>query len=1088
MALSNRERIGKCLDILRNELTPFVERELKQIHGTEWMKIISSNLRNHQKEMIKGDSVDWDVQGLLQIMWDNWNSVFGQILGRSERNITSELREIRNKWAHQKTFSTDDSYRALDSMERLLQSVSSNKTDVVSTHKHEVMRIRFDEQTKYQIKKSKIAELEGKPDSGLKPWREVIMPHEDVATGKFVQAEFAADLWQVYLNQGSDEYRDPISFYKRTYITEGLEVLLSNALKRLSGISGEPVIELQTNFGGGKTHSMLALYHLFGGHKASELLGADALVQELKIEPPKKVHRAVIAGTNISPGQPHEKDDGTIVHTLWGEIAWQLGGKEGYDLVENDDKRGTNPGELLKVLFDKYSPCLIMIDEWVAYARQLGRNDDLPSGTLDTHFTFVQMLTQAAKTAKNTLLVVSVPASDNEIGGEVGQRALSGIKQALGRVETPWKPATPQEGFEIVRRRLFNDLDSKSAVHRDTVISSFYDAYQTQHQEFPVKCKERDYKRRLESAYPIHPQLFDFLLDTWSTLDRFQKTRGVLRLMSKVIHALWEREDKNLLILPATIPLDDPYVQAELTSYLEDQWEGVLSSDIDGPDSFSVKTDRENPNLGRFSATRRVARTIFVGSAPIQHSASKGVSDKEIKLGCFQPGETAATFGDALRKLDGSSYLNEESGKYWFTTSATIATKAKDLAANYEEQKDDILREILEAVKRNGSRRGEFSRVHIMPSGPSDVPDDLDTRLVILPTESVHTAKSKDSKGLELAKQILESKGTSPRLNKNSLIFLSADKEAMKSLIIATAEYLAWKEIEDDKEKYDLTQTQVKTAIKRKEKVKGVMELRIPETFMWMLYPTQMSSGDSMEWVEERLTGHEPLAEKTSRKLINAGQLASEMAPVSLRCELDRVPLWQGNHVNVKDLTEYFARYLYLPRIKTQEVILKAIEQNYASLMFNFDDTFVYAQGYDESKKSYLGLVFSAGLRPLIDGNSCLVKSEIAEKLRPQTEDNPNIVTGAPSITGGGDDIESKDKKTRRFHASFSIDDSARISRDIGTINQEILSHLTGLVGANCDIRLEVQINVPDGIDDDVVRTISENANTLNCNYGFEEE
>ncbi len=635
---------------------------------------------------------------------------------------------------------------------------------------------------------------------------------------------------------------------------------------------------------------------------------------------------------------------------------------------------------------------------------------------------------------------------------------------------------------------MFNNLDNQSAVSRDAVVRSFYDAYQTQYQEFPSECRERDYKRRLEVAYPIHPLLFDFLFETWSTLDRFQKTRGVLRLMSKVIHALWEREDKNLLILPATVPLDDPHVQAELTNYLEDPWEGVISSDIDGPESFSVRVDRENPNLGRFSATRRVSRTIFVGSAPTQHSTTKGISDKEIKLGCFQPGETAATFGDALRKLDGSSYLNEESGKYWFTTRATIATKAKDLAANFEEKKDEVFREIQEVVKKNASRRGEFSRVHVMPTSPSDVPDDLDCRLVILPTENTHTSKAKDSKALSFAKELLDSKGTSPRLNKNTLIFMSADGENLKSLIKATADYLAWKEIEDDKEKYDLTQSQAKMATKRKESARGVMELRIPETFIWMIYPTQMTSGDVLEWTEERITGHEPLAEKASRKLVSAGQLAAEMAPIALRCELDRVPLWQGDHVNVKDLAEYFARYLYLPRIKSQEVLLNSIEQNYSNLLLSFEDSFFYAQGYDNTRNCYMGLTFSSGVHPIADGNSVLVKPEVAEKFRPKDDVRPLSEIGSNSQTTDANPQKKEDKKTRRFHASFSIQDPARISRDIGTINQEILSHLTGLLGSQAEIRLEVQINVPDGIDDDVVRTVSENANTLSCNYGFEED
>src|SRR6266436_6166514 len=180
--------------------------------------------------------------------------------------------------------------------------------------------------------------------------------------------------------------------------------MLARGLARLNGQGGDPVVELQTNFGGGKTHSELALYHLFSGTPASDLPGAEELVKELGIPIAKNVKRAVFVGTQISPGRLHKKPDGTVVRTLWGEIAWQLGGKEGFKLVKEADETGTNPGDSLKELFNKYSPCLILIDEWVAYARQLHEGSELPAGTFDTQFTFAQDISESAKAAKKTLL------------------------------------------------------------------------------------------------------------------------------------------------------------------------------------------------------------------------------------------------------------------------------------------------------------------------------------------------------------------------------------------------------------------------------------------------------------------------------------------------------------------------------------------------------------------------------------------------------------------------------------------------------------------------------------------------------------
>ena len=370
-------------------------------------------------------------------MWDQWNDVFRDVLGPAERSLVSELRGIRNQWAHHEQFISNDAIRALDSTERLLNAVSAAEAAAeVGQMRMDLMRVVFDDQRRSEMRKKSFQPTEGNPQGGLKPWREVVTPHPDVASGRYQQAEFAADLWQVYQGEGSDEYKHPTEFFRRTFLTEGLRRLLTQAISRLSGQGGDPVVELQTNFGGGKTHSELALYHMFSGTPASELPGVEELVKELAIPIPKNVKRAVFVGTQISPGKPHKKPDGTVVRTLWGEIAWQLGGKEGYKLVKEDDEHATNPGNSLKELFNKYGPCLILIDEWVAYARQLHTAADLPAGTFETHFTFAQALSEAAKAAKNTLLVVSIPASESphqkaergvtdiEVGGERGREAL----------------------------------------------------------------------------------------------------------------------------------------------------------------------------------------------------------------------------------------------------------------------------------------------------------------------------------------------------------------------------------------------------------------------------------------------------------------------------------------------------------------------------------------------------------------------------------------------------------------------------------------------------------------------------------------
>ena len=448
------------------------------------------------------------------------------------------------------------------------------------------------------MRKTSFAATEGKPQGGLKPWREVVTPHSDVVKGTYQQAEFAADLWQVYQNEGSDEYQNPTEFFRRTFITEGLKGLLTGALVRLAGKGGNPVVELQTNFGGGKTHSMMSLWHLFSGISPSELLGVEELVKEAGVPVATGVHRAVLVGTKISPGQTHKKPDGTVVRTLWGELAWQLGGKPGYEMVKDDDQKGTNPGDTLKKLFNRFAPCLILIDEWIAYARQLRDEVSLPAGTFDTQFTFAQALSEAAKAAKQTVLVVSIPESKNEIGGSFGQAALEQLKNAIGRVESPWHPARPDESFEIVRRRLFEPMTGDQFIARDAVAKAFSEMYGSQHQEFPPDCREADLRAPDQDGLSHPPRAFRPPAQRLVGLGQVPADPRCLAADGGRDPLALGPQDSNLLIMPATIPIDDPKVQDELTRYLEDQWMPIIEKDVDGPNSLAACGRPGNADLG----------------------------------------------------------------------------------------------------------------------------------------------------------------------------------------------------------------------------------------------------------------------------------------------------------------------------------------------------------------------------------------------------------------------------------------------------------------------------------------------------------
>ena len=1107
MATTNHDRVSKAMALLRDGLAPFVQREItaKVKSGTVRMDAIRRFAENPQLADKPID--DWDVAALLKLMWDTWNDVFRDTLGFTERSLVSELRDWRNKWAHQEPFVSDDADRALDSAERLLTAIAATQANEVARIKRELRRLVFDEQVRGERRRTAGALVATASAGSVKPWREVATPHADVASGQYQQAEFAADLWQVHVGESAAEYGNAHEFFRRTFLTESLKELLEVAVRRLDGRGGDPVVDLRTTFGGGKTHSMLALYHLFSGTPPQELTGVEDVLAKAGTDAVGTPKRVVLVGTKISPGSPARKDDGTEVRTLWGELAWQLGGAEAFALVRQDDERATNPGEALHTLLNRYGPCLILIDEWVAYARQLHDEGDLPGGSFETQFTFAQTLTEAVDASQNCFLVVSLPASDKgdersqgddvEVGGIRGRAALQRLDNVLNRNALNWKPASAEEGFEIVRRRLFEPLAGADAYkQRDVTARAFADLYRSQRQEFPAACREPDYERRIQAAFPIHPEIFERLYSDWSTLAKFQRTRGVLRLMAAVIHSLWESGDRNALILPSTLPIDDPRVQNELTRYLADNWTPVIETDVDGTNSLPLRIDADVPGLGKLSATRRVARTVYLGSAPTKAMAQRGIEDARIKLGCVAPGESPATFGDALRRLAArATYLYQDGARVWYDTQPTVTKLAEDRAVELSRQPDKVALELERRLKDALRARGDFERIHPLPQTSADVPDDYDARLVVLSAEHPY-AKEDRNPAQEAANTILETRGNAPRLFRNTLVFLAADKVRYQDLDEALRRHLAWQSILEEKVELNLDPHQAKQAEVQLKAADDTVAARLPETYQWVLAPEQATPRAPLEWKAIRLAGAGALAERAAKRLRNDELLVLQLGGAMLRLHIDAVPLWRGDgdHVSVRQLAEDFATYPYLPRLAGPAVLTGAVEAGLASLTWETDG-FALAEGYDEAAKRYLGLQQGGRTVPLLpESAALLVKPEVARAQLDAEAPSPPQPAAKPDAPGDADPSSptpasplEDERKLRRFHGTVNLNPT-RVGRDASVIAEEVIAHLAGLVGAEVTVTLDIAAKLPDGAPEHTVRTVSENSRTLKFNgHGFEE-
>lgn len=1109
MATSNRERIDRMFQAMAPALDDFISSVIGQENptvGAEWVKLVQAKDQRNGSSSRTYDPLDPQVQfrmltesNITSGIKPGWYP-FHNALGRTGETFASELREVRNQWAHNATFSDDDAYRALDTGERLLKLVgATEEAEQVRDIRLNLRRVTADKADKKALK----AAVDNPEATGLKPWREVLPPHSDVATGNFHASEFAADLFKVATGgEGDTDYADPIEFFKRTYLTEGLQDLISRAVRRLSGDdNASPVINLQTNFGGGKTHSMLSLWHIAAGLPIGDF---PQDTQELLADcgyTGTPVNRVAIVGNHFSPtGVIH---DDTQVNTIWGELAWQLGGKEAFSIVAKSDADRTPPGQALHELLAAYSPAVILIDEWVAYARSLVGREDLAGGTFDDQFTFAQALTEAAKGTSGILLAISIPASESgdkaepvvgnaeEVGGAHGMEALKRLQNVVRRVADQWRPASSTEAYHIVKQRLFTQPDAAALAAINATARAYVEMYRKYSDDFPREVRDAAYEDRIKQTYPIHPEFFDTLYEEWSSLERFQRTRGVLRLMSTVIHALWTGEDASPLIMPGSIPLATAEVNQELTQYLQDSWKAIIDADVDGPRSEPARIDKDKPLFGQRSLTKRLARTVFFGSAPTvgPGSSSKGIVTQRVFLGTGIPGDVPGNFHSALNQLqDRATYFYSGSGKYWYDLQPNITRTAKDQAERLH--KEDVWAEIVRRLQTQSRTRGDFAGVHVCPEDNADIPDVDEARLVILHPKVSHTRKSTDSPAIMFARKATEQRGSASRLHRNMLVYLAADEARLEELDNAVRDYLGWKHVLDNEVDLDLTQNQKNQAAQRRDHADQTVNSRLLQTFIWALVPSsQRDLGAPFVIREVKVEGQsDSLAERASRKLGSDGDLSTQQAAANIRFSINKVPqIWKEGHVSLGALWSLYTQYTYMPRLRDRGVLNAGVVD---LPMIWETDAYALATGYDDTNDRYIGLWVpgDSDSPPAPTDSLLLVRPDKAtaqratESAQSGNEDNEddNDSTSDQDMRRASTPVTPAPPSTPHKTRYFGVKklNSDRIALDFKNISDEVLAHLRD--GAtHVEVTIEIAATDPSGFPESTIRTVSENAQTL---------
>lgn len=552
--------------------------------------------------------------------------------------------------------------------------------------------------------------------NNLKPWYAVAVPHEDIRAGRLAEAVFAADLWAVVCGTAPEVYLDPEEFFRKTYLTTGLSTVLKRVAGALcgDGETGDRIISLQTSFGGGKTHTLVALWHLA---KYAERLKAsphgEALRQVAGGRLPGKVKGvAVFTNQTCDATQGRQVEGGVHLRTLWGELAYQLGGKALYERVRANDESQRVPQGIFVEVLRAASPCLMLLDELADYCVGAAAVPVGDTSLADQTISFIQQLTEAVQQVPDAVVVATLPASKYEVAqSEKGQEAFVTLEKRFQRLGADVKPVADEEIYEVVRARLFESIAPEND-YPGKVAKVYQEMYAAHSGEVPAEAAKHTYREYLERAYPFHPLLIDALYTRWGSHPDLQRTRGVLRLLASIVGDLWKHRQGNTqtqhLIQPCHIRWSVDALQAALTRFWGPAYQSVAAADVTGERSNAGIFDEERGGDYRSEAIAQgMASAILLGSFGGQGGRS-GFGAKDLKLACSRYGLNWNYTDGALLELENRCfYLHTTAAgslgkRYWFGTKPTL----NKLVVQYRQQnvKENFEEEILEDLRAESQK------------------------------------------------------------------------------------------------------------------------------------------------------------------------------------------------------------------------------------------------------------------------------------------------------------------------------------------------------------------------------------------------
>ena len=705
-------------------------------------------------------------------------------------NWLGEIADVRNKIAHFQELEEDEVTKAWIHMKTIAKLLKMDELV------HELEALQSGKKAEPKITKGSPVSNEG----GTQPWFRIVTPHLDIRQGRLDESVFAANLSEVALGNGREIYSNRDIFFSKTYLTQGLKTVANRVINGLNGDeeAENRVINLQTGFGGGKTHTLITLYHIA---KAGKHLGHTGILHELKTPKFNNSNLAVFTNNTNDAANGRVTEDGTTLKTIWGELAWQLGGSKAYQIIKKNDEELIAPGGLFKKVLELCAPALILIDELADYCVKASAKKAGNSSLADQTISFMQELTEAVTASANCVMVLTLPASPEEVGNTpAAQSILNSLQKRVGRISADTLPVADDEIYEVIRRRLFEDAGSEE--HLEKVADKYSKLYQEYKVALPANAIKIEYKNKLKKSYPFHPELIDILRVRWASHHDFQRTRGVLRLLAAVVSDLWKRQQslsgENLLIHTSDLNLQNlDSITSQIKKLYGNGYDAVISSDISGTSSNAFHIDSENKELGDWHLAQGIATTILMNSFG-NEGANKGVSVKDIKLNVLKPsGFNHNMVNTAIDSLEARAYYLYYSTtgekRYWFHTKPNINILINQAKA--EVKMPDVESEILKRINEKVKHMQHFN-VLVNPS--EDIAEQQKLTLIILNPKYLADPVQVNGNTRPLIEKIATKKGNSERIYRNTILFLVCSEHGFSKLGADVREYLSCQKISSE--------------------------------------------------------------------------------------------------------------------------------------------------------------------------------------------------------------------------------------------------------------------------------------------------